>query len=169
MVVYTASVTSIIPSPNNPKDSLLIGTLDSQIRLMDRSNGKMLNTFSDPEFMYRSYRSQVAFGHGEGFVLAGDEEGKLWAWDVIDVRLCPFCDVDHLYLSLWMNGFSFFPCLSKNVILNAILFNIQGKPLKKGGHKIHERVIMWVEQHPRSGDEMLTASAGESREEGKGE
>lgn len=122
-------------SPSSPKDTLLIGSLDSTVRLMDRSNGQMLASFgsspsstpsattstttttTSPEFKNTLYRSQVAFGHGESVVLAGDETGRLWAWDIVS-----------------------------------------GRPLSNIP-KIHEKVITWIEHHPEKDDEMLTASA----------
>ncbi|KAJ9095014.1 hypothetical protein QFC21_005807 [Naganishia friedmannii] len=79
-----APVTSVVASPTAPKETLLVGSLDSTVRLMDRTNGQMLATFKDPRFVNTSYRSQVAFGYGEDLVLAGDEEGRLWSWRVID-------------------------------------------------------------------------------------
>lgn len=84
----SAPVTSVILSPNTPKDTLLIASLDSTIRLLDRSNGQMLAEFRDDEFKNDSYRSQVAFGHGEGTVLAGDDKGRIWVWDLATVSTC---------------------------------------------------------------------------------
>ncbi|KAI5450846.1 hypothetical protein NCC49_002587 [Naganishia albida] len=81
-----APVTSVIVSPTSPKDSVLVASLDSTIRLMDRTNGQMLATFRDDKFRNTAYRSQVAFGYGEEVVLAGDEQGCLWAWNIIDSK-----------------------------------------------------------------------------------
>lgn len=36
----------------------------------------------------------------------------------------------------------------------------QAKPIDKIPKKAHEKVITWIEPHPKRGDEMLTASAG---------
>jgi len=51
---------------------------------------QMLATFGGPEadgieFENKSYRSQVAFGHGEASVMAGDDKGRLWVWDLVSV------------------------------------------------------------------------------------
>lgn len=46
---------------------------------------QMLATFKDPKFVNNAYRSQIAFGYGEDIVLAGDDQGGLWAWNTIDV------------------------------------------------------------------------------------
>jgi hypothetical protein len=119
-------VTSIVLSPATPRETILVASLDSKVRLMDRSNGQvshvisesffpiisyvpyttnadltpypnlkiqMLNTFGGPAnltpsgttFENTSYRSKVAFGYGERSVLAGDEKGGLWVWDIVSV------------------------------------------------------------------------------------
>lgn len=112
-----ASVTSVVASPSAPKESYLAAGLDSTLRLMDRSNGKQLAAFRDDGFVNTSYRSQVAFGYGEATAIAGDEQGRLWIWDLLEA-----------------------------------------KPIRAPA-KIHDKVIMWVEQHPTSAKELLTASA----------
>ncbi|KAJ9096623.1 hypothetical protein QFC20_006385 [Naganishia adeliensis] len=81
-----APVTSVVVSPTAPKDSVLVASLDSSIRLMDRTNGQMLATFKHDKFVNTAYRSQVAFGYGEEVVLAGDDQGCLWAWNIIDSK-----------------------------------------------------------------------------------
>ncbi|ELU42555.1 nuclear mRNA splicing protein [Rhizoctonia solani AG-1 IA] len=76
-------ISSISPSIDN--QTLLVCTLDSKLRLMDRANGQMLNTFSG--HISNDYRTHACFGHGEGSVLCGDEQGKIWEWDLLDVCL----------------------------------------------------------------------------------
>lgn len=39
--VCLAPVTSVVASPTSPKDSLLVASLDSTVRLMDRTNGQV--------------------------------------------------------------------------------------------------------------------------------
>lgn len=77
-------MTSVVPTADN--QTLLITTLDSQIRLMDMSTGKMLNKFSG--HLNASYRCRACFDHDEATVVCGDENGQVWAWDLMDVRLC---------------------------------------------------------------------------------
>ncbi|KAF8757291.1 MFS general substrate transporter [Rhizoctonia solani] len=72
-------ISSISPSIDN--QTLLVCTLDSKLRLMDRANGQMLNTFSG--HISNDYRTHACFGHGEGSVLCGDEQGKIWEWDLL--------------------------------------------------------------------------------------
>ncbi|TFK73960.1 WD40 repeat-like protein [Pluteus cervinus] len=78
-------VTSVLPTQDN--QTLLVTTLDSTIRLMDASTGKMLNKFQGHK--NESYRCRACFGHGEGSVLIGDEDGRVWAWDLLDGLILP--------------------------------------------------------------------------------
>ncbi|KAF8521279.1 WD40-repeat-containing domain protein [Hysterangium stoloniferum] len=73
-------VTSVVPTADG--QTYLVQSLDSTIRLMDADNGKLLNTFKG--HVNDSYRSRACFGHAEASVVSGDEEGRVWAWDLVD-------------------------------------------------------------------------------------
>ncbi|CUA66845.1 WD repeat domain-containing protein 83 [Rhizoctonia solani] len=75
-------ISSVSPSADN--QTLLVCTLDSKLRLMDRVNGQMLNTFSG--HVSNDYRTHACFGHGEATVLCGDEQGKIWEWDLLEAK-----------------------------------------------------------------------------------
>ena len=75
-------ITSIVPTED--ESTCLVMTLDARIRLMDMFTGKMLNEFKG--HTHTSYRCRACFGHGEASVVAGDEKGEVWAWDLLDVR-----------------------------------------------------------------------------------
>lgn len=77
-------ITSILPTAD--AQTLLVATLDSHVRLLDLSTGKVLNTFSAPGFVSQDYRVRACFGAGEASVMCGDEGGKVWEWDLVDVR-----------------------------------------------------------------------------------
>ncbi|OJT02492.1 WD repeat domain-containing protein 83 [Trametes pubescens] len=79
-LVYTDPVTAVVPSQDN--QTYLVTTIDGHVRLMDMSTGKMLNDFSG--HASSSYRIRACFGHGEASVVCGDEDGKVWAWDLVD-------------------------------------------------------------------------------------
>ncbi len=88
-LVYTDPVTAVVPSQDN--QTYLATTIDGHVRLMDMCTGKMLNDFSG--HASSSYRIRACFGHGDASVVCGDEDGKVWAWDLVDVRvvlLLPF-------------------------------------------------------------------------------
>ena len=50
---------------------------------MDMTTGKMLNDFTG--HMNSSYRCRGCFGQAEASVVCGDENGMVWAWDLLDV------------------------------------------------------------------------------------
>lgn len=75
-------VTAVVPSQDN--QTYLATTIDGHVRLMDMSTGKMLNDFTG--HASSSYRIRACFGHGEASVVCGDEDGRVWAWDLVDVR-----------------------------------------------------------------------------------
>jgi len=69
--------------PTQDTQTLLVTTLDNHIRLMDMTNGKMLNEFTG--HVNEAYRCRACFGHAEATVICGDEKGVVWAWDLVDV------------------------------------------------------------------------------------
>ncbi|KAN0111501.1 nuclear mRNA splicing protein [Russula decolorans] len=75
-------VTSVVPTQD--ESTYLVMTLDGHIRLMDAIAGKLLNDFSG--HVHSSYRCRACFGHGEASVVAGDENGAIWAWDLLDAK-----------------------------------------------------------------------------------
>lgn len=74
-------ITSIVPTKDN--QTLLVTTLDGKIRLMDRKTGQALNTFQGHS--HESYRCRACFDPTEEAVIFGDELGKVWAWDLVNV------------------------------------------------------------------------------------
>lgn len=91
IVVNTDPVTSIIPTQDN--QTVLAASLDSTVRLMDLSTGKLLNAFSSHS--NESYRCRACFGHAEATVVCGDENGQVWAWDLLDVCILHLFDRRH--------------------------------------------------------------------------
>ncbi|KAJ3810998.1 nuclear mRNA splicing protein [Lentinula aff. lateritia] len=76
-------VTAVVPTQDS--QTFLVTTLDSHIRLIDATNGKMLNDFIG--HTNSSYRCRACFGLGEATVVFGDENGMVWAWDLLDAKL----------------------------------------------------------------------------------
>jgi WD40 repeat protein len=74
-------ITSIQPTKDN--QTLLITTLDAKIRLLDRKTGQCLNTFEGHK--HESYRCKATFNALEDCVIFGDEDGRVWAWDLVNV------------------------------------------------------------------------------------
>ncbi|KAL8726027.1 MAG: hypothetical protein Q9166_006972 [cf. Caloplaca sp. 2 TL-2023] len=61
---------------------VLVSTLDSVIRLMDKSNGQMLQSYKGHTNM--DYRIRSCLGFGDSVVMSGSEDGKLYVWDFLD-------------------------------------------------------------------------------------
>jgi mitogen-activated protein kinase organizer 1 len=57
---------------------LLVSTLDSTIRLLDRSNGGLLQEMQG--HVSQNYSVPVCFGYGERSVIGGSEDGRVLAW-----------------------------------------------------------------------------------------
>ena len=76
-------VTAVVPTKDH--QSYLVTTLDSHVRLMDGSTGKLLNDFKG--HVNTSYRCRACFGFNEASVICGDENGAVWAWDLLDVSI----------------------------------------------------------------------------------
>ncbi|KAK9469707.1 WD40-repeat-containing domain protein [Lipomyces arxii] len=64
---------------------ILVSTLDSTIRLMDKSNGTMLQSFKG--HINKEYRVRSCFGDNDVYVVSGSEDGKIYAWDIISGRI----------------------------------------------------------------------------------
>ncbi|SCZ89177.1 BZ3500_MvSof-1268-A1-R1_Chr1-1g01009 [Microbotryum saponariae] len=71
-------VTSI--SISNDSAMLLVTSLDSTIRNLDLDTGVMFTKYQGHK--NESYRSPSSFGKDERTVVMGDEEGKVYTWDV---------------------------------------------------------------------------------------
>lgn len=98
---------------------MLVTTLNSSIHLMDRQDGSELQRYTG--HTNTSYRIHSALGHGEASVLAGDETGKIWKWDLTDskhimateqayeksvmwVHQCPNADKGEHFVTAGSNG-----------------------------------------------------------------
>lgn len=88
--VVGASVTSLDVTRDGR--AMLVGSLDSKVRLMDRDSGACLRAYADPGFRNEELRVQSMLGGREKFVLAGDEappseEGRMVVWDLLSGRV----------------------------------------------------------------------------------
>ncbi|KAK9472121.1 WD40-repeat-containing domain protein [Dipodascopsis tothii] len=76
-------ITSITVSTD--ATSLLVSTLDDTIRLMDRANGSLLQTFKGHK--NSEYRVRSCFGENETYVVSGSETGRVYVWDFLTGRI----------------------------------------------------------------------------------
>ena len=67
--------------------TMLASTLDSTVRLLDCTDGTLLQSFRG--FSNTGYRIPSVWGHGEETVLAGDEDGRVVEWAVATGKLLP--------------------------------------------------------------------------------
>ncbi|KAF2801750.1 mitogen-activated protein kinase organizer 1 [Mytilinidion resinicola] len=79
--VIGAPVTSLTPTKNT--DSLLVSSLDSTIRLMDKPDGKLLKAYRAPEYTNTDYRIRSTLGLSDSIILSGSESGHILIWDLL--------------------------------------------------------------------------------------
>ncbi|GAB7351006.1 hypothetical protein MBLNU459_g1498t1 [Dothideomycetes sp. NU459] len=74
-------VTSLAVAKAN--DSYLVSTLDSTLRLMDKTNGKLLQAFRDQDFANATYRIRSTLAAADSLVISGTEDGAIYVWDLL--------------------------------------------------------------------------------------
>lgn len=76
-----------ITSLQQTKDgnATLVSTLDSTIRLMDKGNGKLLQSYSG--HTNKDYRIRSCLGMVDAAVVSGSEDGYLYAWDLLEGKV----------------------------------------------------------------------------------
>lgn len=90
--VIGASVTSLARTRDGK--GVLVGCLDSSIRLMDRDTGGLLKQYKTDAFTNTEFRLESAFGGKEQFVISGNEtpsgtatqgqvDGEVLVWDTV--------------------------------------------------------------------------------------
>ncbi|CAL3971943.1 unnamed protein product [Diplocarpon coronariae] len=84
--VIGASVTSLERTRDGK--GVLVGGLDSCVRLMDRDGGGLLRSYKDPGWKNEDFRLRSVFGKNERWVLCGNEhvqgaDGQVVVWDTL--------------------------------------------------------------------------------------
>jgi mitogen-activated protein kinase organizer 1 len=62
---------------------LLVSSLDSTVRLMDRTNGELLKAYKDDAFVNKDLRVRSTLGLNDSVVLSGSDNGMIFAWDIL--------------------------------------------------------------------------------------
>jgi mitogen-activated protein kinase organizer 1 len=62
---------------------LLVSSLDSTVRLMDRTNGELLKAYTDDAFVNKDLRVKSTLGLNDSVVLSGSDDGMIFAWDIM--------------------------------------------------------------------------------------
>jgi mitogen-activated protein kinase organizer 1 len=78
--VYAEPITSV--QQTRDCNAVLVSTLDCTIRLMDKGNGQLLQSYKGHS--NKDYRIRSVLGMADSVVVSGSEDGKLYAWDLLD-------------------------------------------------------------------------------------
>jgi mitogen-activated protein kinase organizer 1 len=70
-----------------------VSSLDSTLRLLDRSNGKLLQSYKHTGYVNITYRIRSTLTAKDTVVLSGSEDGFIYAWDVVTGEMLQ--KVDH--------------------------------------------------------------------------
>ncbi|KAH7413630.1 WD40-repeat-containing domain protein [Phaeosphaeria sp. MPI-PUGE-AT-0046c] len=62
---------------------MLVSSLDSTIRLMDRGNGEMLKAYKDEAFINQDLRVRSTLGLNDSVLLSGSDNGMVFVWDIL--------------------------------------------------------------------------------------
>ncbi|KAL5117460.1 hypothetical protein ACEQ8H_004625 [Pleosporales sp. CAS-2024a] len=62
---------------------LLVSSLDSTVRLMDRMNGELLKAYKDDAFVNKHLRVRSTLGLNDSVVLSGSDNGMVFVWDIL--------------------------------------------------------------------------------------
>jgi mitogen-activated protein kinase organizer 1 len=89
--VHTEPITSV--TQTRDANAVLVSTLDSTIRLMDKGNGQLLQSYRG--HTNKDYRIRSTLGMADSIVISGSEDGKLFAWDVLEGKVNQEIDGAH--------------------------------------------------------------------------
>lgn len=78
-------VTSVTPTARG--ETYLVSTLDSTLRLIDRADGRCLQTYKDADYTNTTYRIRSTLAGMDAFVLSGSEDGSIFAWDTMSGKM----------------------------------------------------------------------------------
>ncbi|KAI9847961.1 MAG: hypothetical protein M1837_001478 [Sclerophora amabilis] len=86
-MVYVDVIGRPVTSIRQTKDgnALLVSSLDGTIRLMDKGNGNLLQTYKG--HVNTEYRIRSCLGMNDAFVVAGSEDGKIFVWDLLEGKV----------------------------------------------------------------------------------
>lgn len=62
---------------------MLVSSLDSTVRFMDRANGEMLKAYTDEAFVNKDLRVRSMLGLNDSVVLSGSDNGMVFVWDIL--------------------------------------------------------------------------------------
>jgi mitogen-activated protein kinase organizer 1 len=80
--LMTPAVTSVRLSNDN--NCLLVGCLDSTVRLLDKSDGTVLNSYRGHRNV--NFKIDAILTPDDAHVFAGSEDNNVYAWDLVDAK-----------------------------------------------------------------------------------
>ncbi|KNG47737.1 mitogen-activated protein kinase organizer 1 [Stemphylium lycopersici] len=69
---------------SNKGTEVLLSSLDSSVRLMDRVNGELLKSYKDDAFVNTELRVRSTLGLNDSVVVSGSDHGMVFAWDMLE-------------------------------------------------------------------------------------
>ncbi|KAI8087185.1 WD40-repeat-containing domain protein [Thamnidium elegans] len=69
---------------------ILVSSLDSTMRLMDKSNGRLLNEFKGHK--HNEYKIESVLSNTDAFAITGSEDGKVYIYDVLEGNVVSVLD-----------------------------------------------------------------------------
>ncbi|KAI9251943.1 WD40-repeat-containing domain protein [Phascolomyces articulosus] len=67
---------------SNDGNCILVSTLDDTVRLMDKSNGTLLNEFTG--HINKDFKVESVMSNTDAYAISGSENGEIYIWDVLE-------------------------------------------------------------------------------------
>ncbi|XP_003390666.1 PREDICTED: WD repeat domain-containing protein 83-like [Amphimedon queenslandica] len=82
--LFSDTVGQPVTSVSLSRDGLcvLVSSLDNHIRLLDKENGELLNTFKGHS--NTEYKIDSSLTHDDSHIVSGSEDGKIYFWDLVE-------------------------------------------------------------------------------------
>ncbi|PSN74460.1 WD40 repeat-like protein [Corynespora cassiicola Philippines] len=65
-------------------DEILVSSLDSTVRLMDRKNGHLMKAYRNEAFVNKELRVKSTLGLHDSVMISGSDNGLVFAWDIME-------------------------------------------------------------------------------------
>lgn len=104
------SVTSV--SFTNDEQCFLVSILENSIKLIDKQNGGVLNSFTGHK--NKEYKIDSCVMHNDTHVVSGSEDGGIYFWDLIEAKVTKTIESAHKGVAYSLSRHP-----KKNIILTA--------------------------------------------------
>ena len=118
---------------------LLVSSLDSTIRLMDRTNGELLKAYKDEAFVNKDLRVRSTLGLNDSVVLSGSDDGMIFAWDIMSEK--PMHRFKHSEMREVHSKRPAVQAISKKEVVSAVAFCKTRREWVSGGGD--GNVVVW--------------------------